>query len=183
MLNLKLLGICGSLRKSSFNRQALNLCKELIPDATNMEIVELSEIPLYNADLELVNFPPVIKSIKAKILQAQGILIASPEYNYSVSGVLKNTLDWISRPPSEIPLDNKAVAILSASSSRFGGARSQQHLRQILAALGAHVMPQPELYIPQAQKLFIENEPIEEKTTIRIQSFLKAFIDYIQSFR
>jgi chromate reductase, NAD(P)H dehydrogenase (quinone) len=181
MDTLRLLGFAGSLRKSSFNRQLLSLCDSLLPQNTEMNLIELNDIPLYNADIEAQGFPKSVITLKESITQAHGILVASAEYNYSVSGVLKNAIDWISRPPSEIPLEKKPCAIISASSSRFGGARSQQHLRQILPALGAYVMPQPELYIPQAQKVFIESEPIDEKTSTRIQSFLKAFIEFIQS--
>lgn len=180
MDTLRLLGFAGSLRKASFNHQLLSLCGSLLPQNTEMNLIELNDIPLYNADVETQGFPNSVKTLKENITQAQGILIASTEYNYSVSGVLKNALDWISRPPNEIPLEKKPCAIISASSSRFGGARSQQHLRQILSALGAYVMPQPELYIPHAQKVFIESEPIDEKSKTRIQSFLKAFTEFVQ---
>lgn len=183
METIHLVGFAGSLRKASYNRHLLNLCNDLLPEHVKLKLLELNEIPLYNGDVEALGFPQSVLNLKASILHAQGVIIASPEYNYSVPGVLKNALDWISRPPSEIPVEKKPCTIISASSSRFGGARSQQHLRQILSALGAYVMPQPELYIPQAQKVFIENEPIEEKTTNRIQSFLIAFINYIHSFR
>lgn len=181
MDTIHLLGFAGSLRKASFNRHLLSLCKDLLPQNTKMNLFQLNDIPLYNADVEAQGFPKSVLMLKENINKAEGIIIACPEYNYSVPGVLKNTLDWISRPPSEIPVEKKPCAIISASSSRFGGARSQQHLRQILSALGAYVMPQPELYIPQAQKEFIESEPIDEKTSARIQSFLRSFIEFIQS--
>jgi chromate reductase, NAD(P)H dehydrogenase (quinone) len=179
MKNIKLLGFSGSLRKRSYNRQLLELSTKLIPENTLMEIFDLSEIPLYNHDLEEVAFPSQVTAFKETIRSADGILIASPEYNYSIPGVLKNSIDWASRPFEDNPFNKKAAAIMSASTSRFAGARAQQHLRQTLSSVGLQVMTQPEFYLPHADKTFGDPIDIDPKIEDRIKKFLNSFITHI----
>ncbi len=180
MKKIKILGFAGSLRLNSYNLKLLNLFQSILGDQVEMEIFPLSEIPLYNADLEEAHFPPQIEMFKEKIRSADGIIISSPEYNYSVPGVLKNAIDWVSRPPKNIPFENKPGIIMSASTSRFGGARSQQHLRQILSAVGMLLMPQPELYIPKADRLFDSNHPMDDASIERIRKFAHLALAFIQ---
>lgn len=142
----KIVAISGSLRKNSYNTLCLKEIKNLIGKETEMEILDISAIPLFNEDLKQNNFPAVVKELNEKLRNADLILIATPEYNYSVSGVLKNALDWFSRGDDKV-FDGKKVAILSASISRFGGVRAQGHLRQILLSMGANVMNKPEVMI------------------------------------
>src|SRR5271168_578567 len=111
---LKILGIAGSLRHGSFNVAALRAAQELAPAGMTIDIFDISTIPLYNEDIKAKGFPPVVTDLRARIKEADGLLLATPEYNYSTSGVLKNVIDWASRPP-EHPFDGKPIALMGAS--------------------------------------------------------------------
>jgi chromate reductase, NAD(P)H dehydrogenase (quinone) len=125
---IKVLAFAGSLRKGSFNKALIRAAVELAPENIAIEIFDLEGIPSFNQEFE-ANPPPRIKELKDKIREADALLIATPEYNYSIPGVLKNALDCASRPRLGTPLEGKPVAIMSASTGRFGGARAQYHLR------------------------------------------------------
>ncbi|XP_021819230.1 NADPH:quinone oxidoreductase-like [Prunus avium] len=145
---IKVAAICGSLREGSYNRglirSAIEISKSSIP-GVEIELVEIAELPLLNTDLEGEgSFPPVVEAFRQKILEADSILFASPEYNYSVSAPLKNALDWASRPPNV--WGDKAAAIISASGGS-GGSRSQYHLRQIGVFLDLHFINKPEFFL------------------------------------
>ncbi len=183
MNQIQLLGIAGSLRKGSYNRKLLQIIHRRIPGDVEMEIHYLDEIPLYNMDIEKEGFPEAVKNFQALVSSCDGIIIASPEYNYGIPGVLKNAIDWTSRPFDQNPFDKKPCAICSASASQFGGARAQQHLRQVLSAIGMLVMPQPELYIPKAQNIFDENQEINETTLKRIDKLIASFIVFIKKHK
>ena len=145
----KILGFAGSLRKGSYNKALLNAAVELAPENTEIEVFNLEGIPLFNQDLELQP-PSIVREFKEKIKAADALLIVTPEYNYSMSGVIKNALDVASRPPTERVFAGKPVAIMSASPGRFGGARAQYQLRQTLIFLNAHPVNRPELMLSQA---------------------------------
>ena len=145
----RILGIAGSLRRDSYNRALLRAATELVPAGMTIEIYErLGDIPQYNEDVRLAGRPEPVVDITEAVRAADGILIATPEYNYSIPGVLKNAIDWVSRPPQTSPLKNKPAAIMSASTGISGGMRAQLHLRQavvlVLTAvtLGACSKPQ-----------------------------------------
>ncbi|GLJ07250.1 hypothetical protein SUGI_0062840 [Cryptomeria japonica] len=145
---MKVAAISGSLRKSSFNRgllrSAVEIAKEIIPHM-EIEILEIGHLPFVNTDLEVDNsFPPSVEELRAKVLQADCILFASPEYNYSVTGPLKNAIDWASRPPNVWA--DKPAAIMSAGGG-FGGGLAQYHLRQIGVFLNLHFINKPELRV------------------------------------
>lgn len=134
---VKILGFVGSLRKGSFNRALMRTAIELAPEGAELEVFDLEGIPPFNQDLE--NQPPQqVKEFKAKIRNADALLIASPEYNYSIPGVLKNAIDWASRPHGYNAFEGKPVAVMSASIGRLGGARAQYHLRQSFVYLNMH---------------------------------------------
>lgn len=151
--NIRVLGIAGSLREGSFNRAALRAAKELAPEGVELEIFELHGIPLFNQDDEK-DPPEKITELKRKIKAADAILLVTPEYNYSVTGVLKNAIDWGSRPYGDSAWTGKPVAIMGASVGNFGSARAQYHLRQMFVFLNMHPVNQPEVMIANASDRF-----------------------------
>ena len=162
--SLRLLGLCGSLRRGSLNMAALEAARELA--ASNMEVAlfDLSPIPLYNEDLRAQGNPPAVTELRSQIAAADGVLIATPEYNYSIPAVLKNAIDWASRPPDQ-PFDGKPVAILGASPGRTGTARAQYHLRQCFVFLNAHLLNKPEVMIAGANQLFDDEGKLTDQAT------------------
>jgi chromate reductase len=150
---ISVLGICGSLRKGSFNRAALNTAIELKPTGMIVTVADISQIPLYDEDIRAEGFPAPVETLRQQIKAADALLIACPEYNYSMSGVLKNAIDWASRPPDQ-PFAGKPIAILGAAAGMAGGARAQLHLRQSCVFLDMHPLNKPEVLIFQAQNKF-----------------------------
>ena len=182
MATIHIAGFAGSLRKQSYNKGLLRAAQELLPEGVTLEILPLDDIPLYNQDVEAIGDPEPVKAFKDKIRQADGVLIATPEYNYSVPGVLKNAFDWASRPPGQSALTGKPVAIMGASGGRFGTARAQLHLRQSLLYVNAQTLNKPEVYIPlAAQKYDAQGNLIDEETRAHVRSLLQAFVQAIQS--
>ena len=161
---MKILGICGSLRKNSFNMHALRACSELMPEGMTMQIAEIGDIPLFNQDVYDAGLPAPAKRFRDQVAAADGLLIASPEYNFSLSGALKNAIDWGSRPPNQVFLE-KPIAIFSATGGPLGGARVQYDLRRILGQLVAHVQPKPEVFIGAAQTKFDAQGKLTDETT------------------
>jgi chromate reductase len=150
---ISVLGICGSLRKASFNHAALNTAIELKPAGMSVAVADISQIPLYDEDVRAQGFPAPVETLRQQIKAADALLFACPEYNYSMSGVLKNAIDWASRPPDQ-PFAGKPVAILSAAAGMAGGARAQMHLRHSCVFLDMHPLNKPEVLIFQAQNKF-----------------------------
>jgi chromate reductase len=173
MAELKVLGICGSLRKGSFNMAALRACSELLPPGMTLKITSIADIPMYNQDVFDAGLPEPVKRIRAEIAAADGLLLASPEYNFSVSGALKNVIDWGSRAPNQVFLE-KPVAIFSATGGPLGGARVQYDLRRILGQLVAHVQPKPEVFIGAAQSKFDGQGKLTDEMTRKFLTELLA---------
>ncbi|MEO6625906.1 MAG: NADPH-dependent FMN reductase [Burkholderiaceae bacterium] len=153
MANFKVLGICGSLRAKSINRHALRAASEVMPEGMQMTIANIDAIPLFNQDVQDAGMPAAVLALAAEVRGADALLIASPEYNFSVSGVLKNAIDWLSRVPEQ-PFKDKPAAILSASPGPMGGGRHQYELRKILGCLEAVVLTKPEVFINLAGSKF-----------------------------
>ncbi|MEM2188420.1 MAG: NAD(P)H-dependent oxidoreductase [Nitrososphaerota archaeon] len=183
--SILILGFAGSLRKSSYNKMLLRVAAELLPKNARLEILDLKDVPLFNQDLEY-DMPEVVKQFKKKIESADALLIATPEYNGSIPGVLKNALDWASRPYGSNSLDGKPVAIMSASLGMLGGARAQTHLRQILSHLNAYVVNGPEVIVNFADKKFdaegnLKDEAAKEyirqllENLVKLAEMLKAY--------
>jgi chromate reductase, NAD(P)H dehydrogenase (quinone) len=175
-LNTKIhiLGISGSLRKGSTNTGLLRAAGELLPEGMALEIFDLSSISLYNRDVEERGLPESVTDFKARIVSADALLIATPEYNYSVSGVLKNAIDWASRPRTAAPINGKPVAIMGAG-GMWGTVRAQMHLRQICLHNNMHVLGKPEVYVPRAwEKFDAGGRLIDEPTRERIRELLDA---------
>jgi chromate reductase, NAD(P)H dehydrogenase (quinone) len=150
---MNVLGFAGSLRQKSFNRSALRAAVELAPEGMAIETFDLAPIPVYNEDVKERGFPPPVQELREKIRAADALLIVTPEYNYSIPGVLKNAIDWASRPPDQ-PFDGKPIAIMGASPGRLGTARAQYHLRQCFVFLNAYIMNRPEVMIAGAPQMF-----------------------------
>ncbi len=149
---VKVLGVSGSLREGSFNTKLLHIAQDLKPAGMELTLFSLADLPLYNQDLVTNAYPPAVEAWRDQIKQADAMLFASPEYNYSVTGVLKNAIDWASRPDvgappnTPHPLFNKPAAVMGAG-GRFGTARGQMHLRQIAVFLNMHILIKPEVYV------------------------------------
>ena len=175
---MTILGISGSLRKGSFNTAALRAARELAPEGVAIEIADISQIPLYNDDVRAQGFPPAVERFREQIRAADALLFASPEYNYSISGVLKNAIDWASRPPHQ-PLAGKPAAILGASGGPAGTARSQYHLRQVGVFVDLKFVNKPEVMIAGAQDRFdAEGKLIHEHTREIIGKLLVSLADW-----
>jgi chromate reductase len=175
-----ILGIAGSLRKGSYNAAALRAAQELAPAGMTIEIFDIGAIPLYNEDVKVQGFPPAVADLRAKIKAADGLLLATPEYNYSTSGVLKNAIDWASRPP-EHPFDGKPIALMGASGGALGTARAQYQLRQMFIFLNGHVMNRPEVMIGGAASKFdAEGKLTDQPTRDFVAAMLVAFQAWIK---
>jgi chromate reductase len=161
---LNVLAFSGSLRRNSLNTAALRAAQILAPEAMRIETFDLSAIPLYNEDVREQGLPDAVADFRSRIAAADAVLIATPEYNYSVPGVLKNAIDWASRPPEQ-PFDGKPVAIFGASPGRLGTARAQYHLRQTFVFLNALVLNRPEVMIAGAHTLFDAAGTLTDETT------------------
>jgi chromate reductase len=161
---VKIFGVAGSLRKGSFNKMLLKAALEVAPQEVELEIFDLEGIPPFNQDLE--NYPhQKVTELKEKVKGADGILIVTPEYNYSVPGVLKNAIDAASRPYGTNPFEGKPVAIMGASIGMLGTARAQYHLRQILVSLNAFPLNRPEIMVPFAESKFDGTGKLTDETT------------------
>jgi chromate reductase, NAD(P)H dehydrogenase (quinone) len=170
----------GSLRRESHNRALAQAVRELAPPALDVKIEEIDGIPLYNFDVERSAFPEAVTRLKTALRAADGTLIITPEYNFSVPGVLKNTIDWISRPPGDAALRGKPVGMLGASPGAVGTARAQMHLRAILANLNAIVMPQPAVIIAGAASKFdAAGRLTDDDTRKHVRAYLEAFARWI----
>jgi len=173
---VSILGFAGSLRKASYNRALLSAAMELVPEDATLEIFDLNGIPPFNQEME--NAPPErVREFKSKIRSADAILIATPEYNYSVPGVLKNALDWSSRPPGDSAFDGKPVALMGASTGMLGTARAQYHLRQTFVILNAHPLNRPEVMVPFApEKIDGNGRVTDQKTRDKIRELLVSLV-------
>ncbi len=172
----KILGFAGSLRKGSFNRALLRAAAELLPADTELETFDLEGIPGFNVDLEATP-PEKIKEFKARIRAADAVLIVTPEYNYSIPGVLKNAIDWASRPYGDSAWTGKVVGVMSASTGLLGGSRAQYHLRQTFLFLDVKPLTRPEVFVTfAAQKFDQSGKLIDEPTRKVVKDFLQALV-------
>ncbi len=164
---VKALAVSGSLRKGSFNTAALRAAVELAPDGMSVEIADISQIPIYNEDVRQQGFPAPVQKFREQILAADALIFATPEYNYSVPGVLKNAIDWASRPPGP-PLTRKPVGIMGATMGLWGTTRAQYHLRQVCVFLDLWPINKPEVLIAQAQTKFNDKGELTDEATKKV---------------
>ena len=159
---IKLVAFCGSLRKASFNRMALNAFIERLPAGTSAQIIEI-DWPLYNADIQAQGFPDKVQAAQKATIEADGLVLVTPEYNYGPSGVLKNAIDWLSRMTPQ-PFAAKPIAMFGASGGVLGTARAQYQLRQIMVFLDGRPVNKPEVMIGAAQGRFADGKLTDEAT-------------------
>ena len=178
---MKLLGISGSLRKNSFNSGLLEAACTLLPEGVEMTLVGCGDIPLYNKDLDTDTKPESVRLLLQAIRYADGIVFACPEYNYSISGVLKNAIDWASRPAYASVLAHKPAAVLCASQGPVGGARAHAHLCQVLGATLAPVVPAPPFLVPSAgDKFSSDGRYVDEEGRRRLARYLGDFVVWVK---
>ncbi len=176
-------GFAGSLRKGSYNKSILRAAAELLPPGAELEIFDLEGIPPFNQDLEQQP-PAIIKEFKAKVRAADAILIATPEYNYSVPGVLKNAIDWGSRPFGDNCFDDKPLAIMGAANGMIGTARAQYHLRQSCVFLNMHVLNKPEVMVPLVKEKLDENGRLtDELTRKKIRELIESLVAWARRLK
>lgn len=176
---VRLLGISGSLRKGSYNTAALRAAQELAPDGVTIDAFDIAPVPLYNEDVRAQGVPAPVEALRAAIKAADGLLIVTPEYNYSIPGVLKNAIDWASRPPEQ-PFDNKPIAIMGASPGAMGSSRAQYHVRQCFVFLNGLVMNRPEVIISAANTRFdAAGRLTDQATRDFIAAYLVAFRTWV----
>lgn len=179
---MHILGIAGSLRRDSYNKSLLRAALELLPQNVELEIFDLDGIPPFNQDLELKP-PTKVKDLKARIRAADALVIATPEYNYSIPGVLKNAIDWASRPYSDNAFDDKPVAFMGASIGMIGTARAQYHLRQSSVFLNMHPLNRPEVMVPNAQDRIRDGKVTDPVTRDLIRQLLEGLAAWTTRLR
>lgn len=161
--NIQLVAFCGSLRKASFNRMALQAFVDRLPEGVSCRTIEIGDWPLYDADVQAEGFPAAVQEAQRAMLAADGVVLVSPEYNYGISGVLKNAIDWLSRMTPQ-PFAAKPIALFGASMGVLGTARAQYQLRQTLVFLDGRPLNKPEVMIAQAQNKFADGQLNDETT-------------------
>lgn len=175
----KLIGISGSLRAASLNTTLLEAMAELVPDDTTLAVRSIADIPLYNGDLDVDGGPAPVRALKRDIELADGLVIATPEYNYGIPGVLKNAIDWVSRPAFRSVLVGKPVSIVGAAPGVVGTARAQAELRNVLFGTLAEVFPYPEVLVGQARARIQDGQLTDRETRKIIAEMLERYLTWI----
>lgn len=180
---LTVLGFSGSLRQASYNSATLRAAIELAPPGMRIVTADIGVLPLYNEDVRSAGYPPAVAALRQQVGMADALLFVTPEYNYSVPGVLKNAIDWVSRPPDQ-PFAGKPAAIMGASPGALGSARAQYHLRQMGVFLDIHFLNKPEVMIAYADERFDEGgQLIHEPTREFIRQSLLALRQWTLQLR
>jgi chromate reductase len=174
---MHILGISGSLRAASFNSALLRAAGAALPAGHSFQQLDYADVPVYNEDL---GTPDSVVRAREAVAAADALLIATPEYNHSVSGALKNVLDWLSRPAFQSVLTGKPTAVMSASPGAIGGARAQQHLKVILLGVGAPVYPAAELVVGGAGAKFADGALVDASTQAFLTKWLAGFVTWVR---
>ncbi len=175
---LHILGIAGSLRRQSVNKGLLRAAQTVLPDGMRLEVFDLSPIPLFNEDILAAGVPDGVRDLKRRVAEADALLIAIPEYNYSIPGVLKNAIDWVSRPIKESPLNGKPVALMGAGGI-MGTVRAQLAFRQMSPFLNIHVLNKPEVLVARSWEKFDADGNLKDDATVTsIHNLLVALADW-----
>jgi len=181
---LRVVAFAASLRHGSFNRALLGAAQQLVPPDMTIVPIEIGDLPFYNADVEAEGDPPAVVAFKASLRDADGVLIATPEYNNGIPALLTNAVDWGSRFPGSSPLAGKPVALMGASPSQVGTARAQLHLRQILEHAEARILPPPELLVARAHERFDTDLRLTHEGTRQVlAALLRRFVRWIHRER
>jgi chromate reductase len=180
----RVIGIAGSLRRGSLNRSLLRAARELAPARLQVDIHDLADVPLYNQDVEDAGTPPPVAALRDEVRRADGLLIATPEYNHGVPGVLKNAVDWLSRPPRQSALNAKPLALIGASPGMTGTARGQTQLRQAFEFTNSYAMLQPEVLVGRANEKFDAAGTLtDDATRVHLARFLEHFVAWIAALQ
>ncbi|MBK9163494.1 MAG: NAD(P)H-dependent oxidoreductase [Acidobacteria bacterium] len=183
METIKILGIAGSIRKASLNRAALRAAAEFLPEGAELTTFEIDEIPPFNQDSE-ANPPVVVADLKSAIRDADAILFVSPEYNYSIPGVLKNAIDWASRPYGDSAWDGKPAAIMGVSGGALGTARMQYDLRKVMVFLNMYPLNRPEVMIGNSGERFDDEGNLTDDSTRKIMAKqLAALVEWTRKLK
>lgn len=178
---LNVAGISGSLRDGSYNTAVLRVLQELAPERLDIDIITLHDIELFNEDVEAKGWPTNVRKLRERVLPADAVIFATPEYNYSIPGVLKNAIDWLSRPERESPIFGKPAAIIGASPSRVGTARAQAHMRDVAFYNGMPLLPTVEILIARAGDKFDSDGNIEDgKTRKYLSNLAEEFTAWVE---
>ena len=173
----RILGIPGSLRRASYNRGLIRAATHVAPEGVEIGEFDLLSIPSYNGDVEAEGDPAPVREMKERIRAADALLIATPEYNYSIPGVLKNAIDWASRPPGDSPLRHKPIALMGASPGGFGTVRSQLALRQVFVFTKSYVLLEPEVHVSAAQEKFdADGNLTDDRTRENVRALVAALV-------
>jgi chromate reductase len=182
--SVRILGFAGSLRQGSYNRALLRAAQGAAPEGMTIEVFDLISVPLYNADVEAGGDPEGVAAFKAAIRAADGVLMVTPEYNHGVPGVMKNAVDWASRPPRDAPLGGKPVGIIGASPGMTGSARGQSQLRQAFEFTNSFCMPQPEVLVFRAHEKFDADGKLTDEATLKyLGGYLVALKAWVLRFK
>lgn len=183
MTTIDVVGLCGSLRADSLNRHALRLAGICMPPSMRLDVVDWRAVPPFDADTMASGMPSSVVDLRERLRRADAVLIATPEYNFSIPGMLKNAIDWVSRG-SDQPLQRKPVAIMSAAPGPVGGARVQYDLRKVMLFMDAMVLPKPEVFIANAGGKFASDGAcIDDATTQFVTRQMLALERWIQQVR
>lgn len=179
---MKILGISGSLRSDSFNTKLLRLAAHQLPEKVDYLLYTCHNLPLYNQELDGTDKPAAVVELLELIGNADGLLISTPEYNFGIPGVLKNAIDWASRPAFKSVLKDRPTGIMSASMSPLGGIRAQLQLKQVLGSTLTPIFPSPDFFLPSAHQVFSDEElPEKVKLEERLRTFLRSFVEWVQT--
>ena len=183
LTTVQIVGISGSLRKSSFSTGILTILSERVKPSIDLKVATLEQIPFYNEDLDIGPGPQAVSDLKRRITKSDGVVIATPEYNHGVPGVLKNALDWLSRPVFESCLKNKPVSLISSSKAFTGGVRAQYQLRETLISMHAHLVMGPEVVVGNVHRNFTDDGYTDEQGLIFMVQSLERLKDEILARR
>lgn len=180
--SIRIAAICGSLRKGSYNAMALEAARAAAPDGVEVDIIRLNGVELYDADVEKEGWPPGVQRLRERVEPARAVLFATPEYNYSIPGVLKNAIDWLSRPTGEGPLYGKPAAMMGATTSLTGTARAQAHMRSVCFYNAMPLLASSEVLIYRASERFDDSGLVDEKSLEKVAELMTAFVDLIRRY-
>lgn len=175
--DIRILALAGSFRKGSLNQALIRAARELAPDHVRFEDFHLRTVPFYDGDLEAAGDPEEVVALKSAVAGADALLIATPEYNGSIPAVLKNALDWASRPPADSPLNGKPAAVMGATPSPGGTRRAQAHLREVFGRTGVIVLGEPSLYLARAFEHISDGRLVSEDAREAVRKIVAALAD------